>query len=111
MGIIKFITYTTSISKVPFTDWFDDLDTSIKSIIIARLDRLSLGNFGDCKFIKNCKEIYELRIWHGPGYRIYFGKKEMETVVLLIGGNKNGQSRDIAKAKRYWQDYKESLDD
>ena len=49
--------------------------------------------------------VFELRIDYGPGYRIYFGKEDSAIVVLLIGGNKRSQSRDIQKAKLYWSDY------
>jgi putative addiction module killer protein len=70
-----------------------------------------LGNFGDCKLIKGGEGVSELRIDYGPGYRIYFGKDKATIVALLIGGNKGSQTRDIAKAKRYWLDYKESLDE
>jgi putative addiction module killer protein len=73
------------------------------------LHRLELGNFGDSKSIKGSSEIRELRIDHGPGYRIYFALEKLVVVVLFIGGNKNSQKRDIEKAKRYWIDYKEKL--
>jgi putative addiction module killer protein len=61
--------------------------------------------------MKGTDGVWELRIQHGPGYRIYFGKVGIKVVVLLIGGDKGSQERDIAKANRYWLDYKGSLDD
>ncbi len=66
-----------------------------------------MGNFGDAKRIKGGEGVLELRISYGPGYRIYFGKDGSTVVVLLIGGDKGSQNRDIAKAKRYWLDYKD----
>jgi len=111
MSILKIITYSTSTKKEPFTDWLDDLEIRTQAIILTRLSRITLGNFGDCKFLKNADGVWELRIDNGPGYRVYFGKVKSTVVVLLIGGEKKSQLRDIAKAKRYWLDYKESKDE
>jgi putative addiction module killer protein len=66
-----------------------------------------LGNFGDSKIIKGGDGIWELRINFGPGYRVYFGKKGTTIIILLLGGNKGTQERDIIKAKKYWLEYKE----
>ena len=72
--------------------------------ILTRLDRLKLGNFGDCKTIE--EGVCELRIHYGPGgIRIYYGKIENKVVLLLCGGDKGSQSRDITKAKEYLKDY------
>lgn len=68
-----------------------------------------MGNFGDAKMIKGGEGIWELRIDYGPGYRVYFGKQGATIVILLTGGDKKSQNRDIAKAKRYWLDYKDSI--
>lgn len=111
MPIIKMITYTTSLNKEPFTDWLDDLDLKTQSVVHERLARVRLGNFGDCKPIKGGEGVSELRIQYGPGYRIYFGKDKATIVVLLVGGSKGSQTRDIAKAKRYWLEYRELLDE
>lgn len=67
----KFVTYTTSTGKEPFTDWLNSLDTRERAIILTRLARVRLGNFGDCKSIKDGDGILELRIDFGPGYRVY----------------------------------------
>jgi putative addiction module killer protein len=107
MSIIKVLTYSIKTNgEEPFSDWLDDQDLKTQSIVFSRLDRVSLGNFGDCKQIKDGEGVWELRIDHGPGYRIYFGKKGMTLIILLVGGEKKSQSRDIAKAKRYWLDCK-----
>jgi putative addiction module killer protein len=71
--------------------------------VLTRITRLRLGNFGDCKIIKRTNIIFELRIDYGPGYRIYFGKKDQALVILLIGGDKKSQESDIAKTKKYWE--------
>ena len=107
MSLIKIIVYTTKTGKSPFFDWRDKLDIKTRAIIRTRLDRVALGNFGDSKPIKNGNGICELRIDYGPGYRIYFGTKNMCIIVLLIGGDKSSQNRDIAKAKQYWLESKE----
>ncbi|MCF7799648.1 type II toxin-antitoxin system RelE/ParE family toxin [Candidatus Babeliales bacterium] len=107
MNIIEIIVYTTNTGKKPFTEWQEKLDTKTEAIILIRLARVRNGNFGDCKQIKNGQGIYEFRINYGSGYRIYFGKDGNKIVVLLIGGDKGSQSRDITKAKRYWLDFKE----
>ncbi len=107
MSILKIITYTTSTGKEPFTSWLNQLDTKTRAIIFSRLARVKLGNFGDCKLIKNGEGILELRVDYGPGYRIYLGKKEITLIVLLIGGDKGSQAKDIIKAKLYWRTFKE----
>lgn len=78
-------------------------------MIKSRINRIRLGNFGDAKMLKGTGGIWELRIDWGPGYRIYFGKAEKMIVMLLTGGDKKSQTRDIEKAKRYWLDYKEQI--
>ncbi len=79
---------------------------SLQARIDARLDRVRLGNFGDHKALG--EGLFELRIHGGSGYRIYFATDREAIVLLLCGGGKNTQKRDIAKAKRYWRDYLES---
>lgn len=107
--MIKVITYTTDTGKEPFSDWLDDLDIKSRNIVITRIARVRLGNFGDCKLLKDAQGLWELRIDFGPGYRVYFGKNGNTIVVLLVGGSKGSQSKDIAKAKRYWALYQEEL--
>jgi len=70
---------------------------------LTRLDRLKLGNFGDSKALQ--EGVCELRIHYGSGIRIYYGKVGNRVVLLLCGGDKGSQKRDIAKAKEYWKDY------
>ena len=107
MNTIKILIYSTSSGKEPYSDWEETLDKMTQAIIKNRLDRIRLGNFGDAKRIKNGEGIWELRIKYGPGYRIYFGKKGSSIIILLLGGDKGSQNRDITKAKRYWLEYKD----
>lgn len=109
MSFIKIVTYTTSRGKSPFWDWESSLDSKVQVIVANRLDRIRLGNFGDCKAIKGAPGIKELRIDFGPGYRIYLGAQGSTVVILLTGGDKKTQDRDIEKAKQYWLECKEEL--
>ena len=106
---IKIILYTTSAGKQPFVEWQKTLTVKVESIVISRLARIRDGNFGDHKPLSGGDGVYELRIDYGPGFRVYYGKKGATIVVLLVGGDKGSQSRDIAKAKRYWLDFKERI--
>jgi putative addiction module killer protein len=80
-----------------FAEWFNSLrDRHARARIQARIDRAELGNFGDCKPVGN--GVSEMRIHYGPGYRVYFVKRGEMLVILLAGGDKNSQSKDIATA-------------
>jgi len=97
--------YQTKEKESPFEDWLDNLsDINSKARILQRIDRIELGNFGDCRPVGD--GVHELRIDYGPGYRIYFGNDGKVLVILLCGGTKRRQEKDIKKAKEYWQDYK-----
>lgn len=109
MNLIKIIIYATSTGKEPYSTWEDKLDTKAKAVVKNRLDRMRLGIFGDAKTISGGAGIFEIRIDYGPGYRLYFGKNGTTIVILLTGGDKGSQSRDIAKAKQYWRDYKDLI--
>lgn len=77
--------------------------------IQVRLDRLEQGNFGDSKSVG--EGVRELRIDVGPGYRVHLAEDGPRIVLLLIGGDKTTQARDIQTAKRYWKDYQGVRDD
>ena len=109
MNPIQTISYTTSSGRKPFNECLLDLDKKTMLILIDRLNRVRNGNFGDCTQLKNASGAWEFKIDYGPGYRIYFGKHGNTIVVLLTGGDKKSQNRDITKAERYWLDYKESV--
>jgi putative addiction module killer protein len=96
--------YVTIDGRVPFLEWFSSLkEPKLQSIIDKRLDRVQLGNLGDCKSVGS--GVYELRIDYGSGYRIYFGQVGLTVVLLLCGGDKGTQDRDIERAQEYWEDY------
>jgi putative addiction module killer protein len=92
--------------KVPFETWHDKLAMALQRAVDARLTRLAVGNFGDHKTLG--AGVYELRIMKGPGLRVYYGLKGDEIVVLIGGGNKASQKRDIEKAKELWRKYYEN---
>ena len=98
--------YTARNGKAPFAQWVRSLrDKQTKARILTRIDRVRLGNFGDCESIGS--GVYELRIHFGPGYRVYFGLHGDEVVLLLCGGDKATQNSDIEAAKFYWQEFKQ----
>jgi putative addiction module killer protein len=101
--------YRQDNGKFPFIEWEGRLPAKEKAIISTRLARLRQGNFGDCKSIKGkgAEGLYELRIHFGPGYRIYYGLVGKKIILLLSGGEKSSQERDIFKIKSFWKDYKE----
>ena len=78
----------------------------VERLALADLaDRMAGGNFGDCKPLSD--GVWELRIDHGPGYRVYYAKTGKEIVLLLIGGDKRRQQADIETARSYWKDWQE----
>ncbi len=96
--------YIDHTGKSPFIEWLESLkDKSIRFRIKERLDRVCLGNFGDYKKLSG--NISELRFNFSSGHRIYFAEDGNEIILLLCGGDKSTQKKDIKKAKEYWQDY------
>ena len=100
--------YETDNGKCPYLQWESKLNRDARAVISSRLVRIRLGNFGDCKSIQGMKGIYEIRIHFGSGYRIYFGKQKEKIILLLLGGDKRSQKKDIHKSYQFWQDYLES---
>jgi putative addiction module killer protein len=100
----RVIVYATLGGKEPFTDWLNGLrDVIGRKRILARVSRLQQGNYGDCEPVG--EGVSELRMFFGSGYRVYFGERGNNIVVLLCGGDKSSQDKDIEQAKVYWQDY------
>lgn len=96
--------YRDAAEREPFTEWLSGLrDRQARARVLVRLERLELGNFGDCKSVGG--GVSELRIDWGPGYRVYFGRDGKAVVVLLCGGDKRKQDADIERAMRLWQEY------
>ena len=88
----------------PFGDWFDDLDAIAAAKITVALTRIERGNLSNVKAVG--EGVSEYKIDFGPGYRIYFGMDGGELVILLGGGTKKRQQRDIEEAKTLWAEYK-----
>ena len=106
--MIKIEHYLLENGSDPFDEWLQSLkDTRGKAKIKVRLRRMSLGNFGDHKSLGD--GIAELRLDVGPGYRIYYGIIDNLVVLLLCGGAKSSQEKDIKTAKKYWLEYKKEF--
>jgi len=102
--------YVTSKGESPFLKWLQSLsDAKGRAIARVRLDRIRLGNIGDVKPVGG--GVSELRIDYGPGYRVYFGQIGNRIVILLCGGTKASQAKDISRAQQYWLDYRRREDD
>ncbi len=96
--------YETADEKYPFEDWLSKLkDVVGRAMIRKRINRVRAGNLGRNRSLGD--GVWELKIDFGPGYRVYYGEDGPIIVVLLCGGDKGSQDRDIAKAKDYWRDY------
>jgi len=88
-----------------FEEWFDDLkDLAGKAAIHKRIDRVAKGNFGDHRPVGG--GVFEIRIHFGPGYRVYYGEDGPRIILLLCGGDKGTQRKDISKAQELWADYR-----
>jgi putative addiction module killer protein len=104
--VIEVRRYLARNGRDPFSEWFAGLaDVHAKARVRDRIDRLSQGNFGDCKPLGG--GLCELRISWGPGYRIYYAMAGQSCVLLLCGGDKRKQSSDIERAREYLRDYRE----
>ena len=98
--------YQDENGKEPFIEWMESIkDVKTRDRIFTRLDRLEVGNPGDHRPVGS--GVLELRLQFGPGYRIYYGEDGDVLVILLMGGDKKTQSKDIKKALSYWKNYKE----
>jgi len=98
-------TYVTEEGKCPFESWYEALkDKKIRAKIDIAITNLRLGNYGDSEPVGN--GVHERRIHFGPGYRRYFANDGKTLIILLCGGAKKNQNKDIKVAKKYWEDYK-----
>ena len=106
VSLIEIKVLETDEGKVPFEEWYDSLkDKMTKVRIRRRLDRIELGNFGDTESVG--EGVYELRLHFGSGYRVYFVRVGSTVIVLVGGGDKSTQKKDIAQAKTIWRQYKD----
>ncbi len=96
--------YRTVEGRFPYREWVESItDKKARAAVLARVDRLAFGAFGDWKIAG--EGVFELRVHLGPGYRVYFGREGKAVVILLCGGDKGSQDSDIKRAKKYWKDY------
>lgn len=103
--VINIQIYETRPGKSPFLDWLNKLDRTERAVIRNRLDRIEAGNLSNCKPIVGFPDLWEIVIDYGPGYRIYHTKEGNKIILILVGGKKGSQKRDIEKAARYLADY------
>lgn len=99
--------YLDAHGRSPFRDWLNTLDTATSARIQARILRFENGNLGDYKHVGG--GVYEARMHFGPGYRVYFGKAGRDLVLLLLGGDKGSQRKDVNRAQQLWRGYLEDL--
>ena len=103
--MIELIYYRDENGRSPFIEWITTLrDKIAKTRIAARLRQIESSNFGDAKPVG--EGVTELRIDVGAGYRVYCGRRGLSWVILLCGGDKSSQSKDIARAKALWNEWK-----
>lgn len=102
--------YQTLTGKMPFMEWMKNIkDSTMRHRVRRRLDRLELGHYGDYRPLGD--GICELRLDFGPGYRVYFAEEDSVIIILLCGGDKSGQVKDIETAKGYWKELSERNDE
>ena len=87
----------------PYLEWLESLDAQTRTRIQTRTLRLQQGQFGDYKKLDH--NLYELCMFFGPGYRVYFGERRTKRILLILGGDKSSQSSDIKKARELWKIY------
>jgi putative addiction module killer protein len=104
--VIEIAHFQTEKGKFPFREWMSSLRDKIAKVSISkRLRQLELGNLGDAKPVG--EGVIELRIHAGAGYRVYLGRYGEHWIVLLCGGDKSSQGKDIERAKEYWAEWKQ----
>jgi putative addiction module killer protein len=105
--MFELLHYVTPTGDDPFQSWIDELqDLKARVAVLRRVDRMSAGNFGDHKFLRD--GVWELRVAFGPGYRVYYGKHGRAVVILLCAGAKRTQGYDIARAVDFLAEYHRS---
>ena len=87
----------------PYRDWLEQMDNKTKARIQARFLQVERGNLGVHEHVGD--GVYELKYYFGAGYRVYFGKEKNRIILLLGGGDKKTQNKDIKKAQRVWAEW------
>jgi putative addiction module killer protein len=105
---MRVIEYLTAGGRSPFGRWFENLDPMAAAKIVVALGRLATGNTSNVKGVGD--GVLEQRVNFGPGYRVYFGRDGDSLVILLGGGTKRRQQRDIEDAVVCWRDYRARKD-
>lgn len=101
---VEILEYLDWNGRSPYAVWFESLSAQAAAKVAVAVTRLAQGNFSNVKGVGG--GVYECRVNFGPGFRIYLGKEGERLVILLAGGTKKRQQRDIEDARIRWQDYK-----
>lgn len=102
--MFKVFDYLTDDGHDCFKEWLANLaDRQARARVVVRIQRMAAGNFGDCKPIAD--GVWELRIDHGPGYRVYYARAGAKLILILIGGDKRKQQAEIETALEYWKNW------
>jgi len=96
--------YKTPDGKVPFDEWLEELDFQDSHQVLIRVGRLLLGNTSNCEPVGS--GVHEVKMYLGPGYRIYFANLSDQEILILSGGTKKRQQKDIDKAIGYLKNHK-----
>jgi putative addiction module killer protein len=104
MALYELVEYLDADGHSPFSVWFNELDAQSAARITVALNRMEQGNLSNAKGVG--AGVLEHRIDTGPGYRIYFGREGAYLIILLGGGTKRRQEKDIEAAQACWADYK-----
>jgi len=102
--MLELLNYLDAEGECPFVLWFDEIDATAAAKVTTALTRLALGNLSNVKGVG--EGVLEYKIDFGPGYRVYFGRDGERLVILLGGGTKKRQNKDIGQARKRWADYK-----
>ena len=100
---MRVVEYLDRSGRSPFAEWFNKLDPQMAAKVTVALSRMESGNLSNVKSLSG--GLSEYRIHWGPGVRIYFGQEGQELVILLAGGTKRRQQKDIDHARARWSDY------
>ena len=104
-GAYDVLVFQARSGERPYLEWLGTLDKKMQERVLDRVARMRRGQFGDFKALDG--GLYELRLFVGPGYRVYFGERRQKLILLLNGGDKSSQKRDIRKAMEFWKTYLE----